>query len=342
MLTRSSYQAIHAVTGVGLAMLCVACSDRPSTARITAPPSRPLLDQRPVTRVEVYVPPFTIPGYRRTELARCSGFDQLGQVNPWQKRTWVARNPSVVTITPQYISNDSGTTAVFTGGPTVGSTFVLCTVKGAEGGASKTDSAYFSNNTLPPVIISAAAGNPTTIPPGGERIFSFELHNWTGGGLNYFVNANGSITNTASRSVTVMGTGTVGSTATVSAHLTLTNTGLLDSSNQPWSSSDTASVQATIQPDPLYVSMTGDQTVCSAGTYQWQVNATGGTGSYAYQWSVYWVNTGTTEELGTAQTQSLSVAAWQGDFQLTATVNSGGATNSAMTYVFNNAGSGDC
>lgn len=72
------------------------------------------------------------------------------------------------------------------------------------------------------------------------------------------------------------------------------------------------------------------------------MNATGGNGSFAYQWSVYWVNTGTTQQLGTAQTQSVFINGTEGDFQLTATVTSAGIVKNPTLYVFNNAGTGNC
>jgi subtilisin family serine protease len=97
-----------------------------------------------------------------------------------------------------------------------------------------------------------------------------------------------------------------------------------------------------IESSGLTASIIGDQTVCSAGSYQWQVNATGGNGSFAYQWSVYWVNTGTTQQLGTAQTQSLFINGSEGDFQLTAKVTSAGIVKNPTLYVFNNAATGNC
>jgi len=348
MLHRSLYLPVRSVISAALAVTTAACGDAPAGSRVVAPPTGVSKDWGPLNRVDVIGNTWVKPAFHRTKALECKGYDYHGEVYKTNRRTWRVKDTGIVSVTPHYTWDDSGSTATLTGGSTIGSTWVFCTIRQYQPPyvETMTDSVQVYNDPTT-WYITWNDNNASNIPPGSQRMFNFILRRWDGGvdlggALDFAVSGSGTKFGQGLRTVTVQATGALNQTIGITASMSYSDSTLLNALNQPYTFSTSTSHSVTIAYDPVYASMTGDQTVCSAGTYQWQVNATGGTGSYAYQWSVYWVNTGTTEELGTAQTQSLSVAAWQGDFQLTATVNSGGATNSAMTYVFNNAGSGDC
>jgi len=94
---------------------------------------------------------------------------------------------------------------------------------------------------------------------------------------------------------------------------------------------------------PLYfgVSVDGPSSISSNGDHTWSAAPEGGDGSYTYQWSVYYVQSGSTQVLGTGASQSLWVSAGSGDFEVTVSSSSAGQTRSATRYVYNS-GSGTC
>lgn len=75
-------------------------------------------------------------------------------------------------------------------------------------------------------------------------------------------------------------------------------------------------------------SITGPSKVLTAGTYTWSSAPLGGwTGSYTYQWSVRWVNSGATVNQGTGSSQSLTLQPSYGNFYLGVTIGTAGATS---------------
>ena len=92
---------------------------------------------------------------------------------------------------------------------------------------------------------------------------------------------------------------------------------------------------------PFYfgVSVSGPGTVSWSGNHTWDAAPEGGDGSYTYQWSVYYVNNGYSEALGTGASQTLWVNAGSGDFEVRVTASSAGRSRTVTQYV-SNGGSG--
>jgi hypothetical protein len=84
------------------------------------------------------------------------------------------------------------------------------------------------------------------------------------------------------------------------------------------------------------VEIVGPSVVELPGTYTWEAFPAGGNGHYSYQWSVHYFNTGQTDVLGTAKTQSLDVWRELGHFEMRVTVSSAQTTNSDAHFVNNN------
>ncbi|GBD32534.1 hypothetical protein HRbin33_01504 [bacterium HR33] len=84
------------------------------------------------------------------------------------------------------------------------------------------------------------------------------------------------------------------------------------------------------------VEIQGPSAVDHPGTYAWEAFPAGGNGSYSYHWSVYYFNTGTTDVLGTAKTQTLDVWRELGHFEMRITVSSAGVAGSDTHFVNNN------
>lgn len=93
---------------------------------------------------------------------------------------------------------------------------------------------------------------------------------------------------------------------------------------------------------PVYFAVTawGPASIGTTGYHTWEAQPTGGDGSYAYQWSVYWHARGLVEPLGTGRTQSVYVGVGEGDFEMRVTAVSAGNTQTASVSVSNPAGSG--
>lgn len=92
-------------------------------------------------------------------------------------------------------------------------------------------------------------------------------------------------------------------------------------------------------PPPLAVSISGPSLISAKGTYTWTANASGGTGSYGYQWSVDYAS-GSHLTLGTASSQNVTVHQDDGNFTMHVTVTSGTDQASASEYVTNCIGGG--
>lgn len=77
---------------------------------------------------------------------------------------------------------------------------------------------------------------------------------------------------------------------------------------------------------PVEVDIQGPDAVPVGVTETWEAMPHLGDGTYTYQWTVYWHDTGSWEHLGTAKTQSLYVGDSPRTFDLSVTVASAGDT----------------
>jgi subtilisin family serine protease len=95
---------------------------------------------------------------------------------------------------------------------------------------------------------------------------------------------------------------------------------------------------------PVYlaVRVDGPSSIDVSGSYTWEAVPEGGNGSYTYQWSVYYSTLGYTEMLGTGKTQTLSVNAGGGDFDVRVEAVSAGQSKGASLWVANGGSGGDC
>lgn len=93
----------------------------------------------------------------------------------------------------------------------------------------------------------------------------------------------------------------------------------------------------------LSASISGPTYISSSSQYTWEAMPDGGDGSYTYQWQVQWENSGYTQTLGNAKTESLYVSPGDGNFTLSVTVSSGGQTVTSYHYVqTSGSGTGEC
>jgi hypothetical protein len=99
--------------------------------------------------------------------------------------------------------------------------------------------------------------------------------------------------------------------------VTVTSAGLTDS--------DTHLVDVI---PPVIANISGTTSITAAGTYTWSSNATGGSGTYAYQWEYRTQGSSTWTTVGTAASYSRTVATSNADFELRVTVTSAGLTDS--------------
>jgi subtilisin family serine protease len=79
-------------------------------------------------------------------------------------------------------------------------------------------------------------------------------------------------------------------------------------------------------------SISGPDYIWAAGTYSWQANATGGNGTYTYQWQYRAETSGTWSNVGTSATYSRFVGNYAPAFYLRVTVTSGGASFTSPEY----------
>jgi subtilisin family serine protease len=77
---------------------------------------------------------------------------------------------------------------------------------------------------------------------------------------------------------------------------------------------------AAYNPPPFSVTISGPGTIMAKGTYTWSANPVPA-GAYTYQWSVHYPGSGTTVLQGTQQSQSMTVYAGTGHFEMRVTVN---------------------
>lgn len=100
------------------------------------------------------------------------------------------------------------------------------------------------------------------------------------------------------------------------------------------SNGKSATAQVTVVPQ-INVSLSGPTVIWSEGVYDWNVSASGGTGSFTYQWYVDYAYGSYTEDAGTGSSAGLYVSGGTGPFAVRVIVSSGGATTEAGTFVCN-------
>jgi subtilisin family serine protease len=81
-------------------------------------------------------------------------------------------------------------------------------------------------------------------------------------------------------------------------------------------------------PVPVSANITGPTAIGTAGTYTWQANASGGTGSYTYSWEYRTQGSTTWTAVGSGASYSRTVGTSDADFELRVTVTSGGVSAS--------------
>lgn len=92
--------------------------------------------------------------------------------------------------------------------------------------------------------------------------------------------------------------------------------------------------------DPVEVYLTGPTLIEEPDLYTWTAHPSGGTGSYTYDWEIYYEWYGAWAPLGgTQSTRSFSVDETDGSFSIRVTVSSGGDDDSDTLYVLNMIGS---
>ena len=83
---------------------------------------------------------------------------------------------------------------------------------------------------------------------------------------------------------------------------------------------------------PLGASITGPSSISSPGTYTWDSNPRGGSGSYSYVWRYRPINSFTWTQVGSGRTYSRTISQSQINFWLQVTVTS--MWRSTMSPVF--------
>lgn len=79
---------------------------------------------------------------------------------------------------------------------------------------------------------------------------------------------------------------------------------------------------------PVKANITGTASIITAGTYTWQANASGGNGTYTYNWQYRTQGSTTWTTVGTGASYSRTVGASDPGFELQVTVTSGGVSTS--------------
>jgi hypothetical protein len=101
------------------------------------------------------------------------------------------------------------------------------------------------------------------------------------------------------------------------------------------------SAQLTVTP-ALSGSLSGPNTIWTAGYYQWSVTPSGGNGSYTYQWYVDYAYGSQTQALSTSDATQLYVDENTGPFIIRVVVSSGGSTTEPGTMVCNFIAGANC
>lgn len=89
-------------------------------------------------------------------------------------------------------------------------------------------------------------------------------------------------------------------------------------------------------PGSFAVEINGPTQLSQPGTFMWQANASGGSGSFTYQWEIRYPEIGGGwGNLGTSKTQYVMVAEADGDIELRVSVLSGAESATDVAYVTN-------
>lgn len=224
--------------------------------------------------------------------------------NPWVN--WSASPNGVAAITP-----NGSTAIVYAAG--VGQTAIYASVNGVQGATTLTVLAA-------PVINSVQILNtPIGLQMGQSGGVSARALDQYGNPVNG-ATFTYSIQNTSVATVSSSGIITPVSPGTTTVTVT--------------SNGKSATAQVTVVPK-INISFSGPNTVWSEGVYDWSVSATGGTGSYTYQWYVEYAYGSYTEEAGTGTSAGLYVSGGTGPFIIRVIVTSGGVSTGAATMVCN-------
>jgi serine protease len=206
------------------------------------------------------------------------------------------------------------------------------------------------------IVIVAAAGNfasnDTVFPANYTNVIgvsgvnadkSFASSGTTGcnGYSNYGPHVDLSAPFSANSTIGGNGYGTLCGTSMATAHVTGV-AALVKSANPGWTNQQvvnhlyaTAEDRGTAGRDdyfgygivravrPPSANITGTSSITTAGTYTWQANASGGNGTYTYNWE-YRVGTAAWTSVGTASSYSRTVALGNPAFELRVTVTSNG------------------
>lgn len=99
----------------------------------------------------------------------------------------------------------------------------------------------------------------------------------------------------------------------------------------------TATASVSVTP-ALYVSLSGTSMITSAGTYSWTASASGGNGSFSYQWEVDWNDTPFEGfvPIDTGNPFYMNVDGCDGSFEVRVRVSSGGSVTYASGHFVEN------
>lgn len=101
----------------------------------------------------------------------------------------------------------------------------------------------------------------------------------------------------------------------------------------------TGAIAASPPSPPITVYIDGPTYISDPGLYQYEAFASGGNGSYTYQWAIQYPEIGGGwGNLDTSKTQDLNIGEGDGDIQLRVTVTSAGGTAQAVIFITNSAG----
>ncbi|HLM68453.1 MAG TPA: Ig-like domain-containing protein [Longimicrobium sp.] len=224
-------------------------------------------------------------------------------------------NPAV-----NWTTSGNGVAAIYPNGSTavvqavgVGQTTIHAQVNGVQGQTTLTVLAA-------PVVTTVQILNaPLGVQMGQPRSVSARALDQYGNPVNG-ASFTYSIQNTSV--ATVSSTGVITPVSTGTTTVTVTSNGT------------SATAQVNVVPQ-INVSFYGPNTIWSEGSYGWDVSASGGTGSFTYQWYVDYAYGSYTEDAGTGTSAGLYVSGGTGPFAIRVIVTSGGASTEAGTFVCN-------
>jgi hypothetical protein len=280
-------------TGLAFAALsfAAACADAP-TVPANAPPPEPLTlqstDQCAVDRVEfksvdrssaTQPVPMTQGQQDRLELRAINA--NGGSINlSWCNVSVTSSNTAMATVSQTYDDVYARTyTVIATGGGQVTITASIQSIYGSgAGGATFT----YAVTTATPTVSSITG--PTTITSSGTYNYSVSASGGSGTYTYYWDVRHGG------GPWTVVRTHTAGSTS--SASISIVGGRMYEvrvrviSGNSATAYSPVLTVDATSAPAPLGVAIEGYDNIRTTGVHTFEAIATGGTGSYSYEWTL--------------------------------------------------------